>query len=90
MTNATTEHRVREAADDLTRRGYRPSIRSVREELQRRHGTGGSFRDIAPALAAWRAKRRGSDRLSRAVGAWKRLDPEERAAFRDMTTEGKL
>jgi hypothetical protein len=55
MKRATdTTARIWQAIRRIEGRGERPTNHSVRAELQKLHGAGGSFREVSPVVAAWR------------------------------------
>ena len=46
--------RIWQAVRRLEGRGERPTNHAVRDELEKLYGAGGSFREIAPVVEAWR------------------------------------
>lgn len=49
-----TTARVWQAVRRIEARGERPTNHSVRAELQKLYGAGGSFREVSPVVEAWR------------------------------------
>lgn len=78
--------RILEACAAMLRKGKRPTERAVRAALVVKYGSGPSSRDIGPTLRDWKAKHRDTKAVERAVQAYKRLNAEERKAFRDRVT----
>ena len=79
--------RIQAAIDALVEAGQRPSIRSVRKQMLRTHGSSYSFREIVPAVSAWRAEVHRSRRVRDAARVYLALNAEERAGFESMIRE---
>lgn len=71
-----TTARIWQAIRRIEARGDRPTNHTVRDELAQLHGAGGSFREISPVLADWRAEivAKSSRRIDAAVEAIARLE----------------
>lgn len=79
--------RIQAAIDALLEAGRRPSIRSVRKQMLRTYGSSYSFREIVPALSAWRSEVHRSRRVRDAAQVYLALNAEERAGFENMIRE---
>ena len=64
--------------------GERPTVRGIRERLAADWTATPSFRDIVPVIRAWRERHRQGRAVLNVAASYNRLDPEQRAAFRDL------
>lgn len=71
-----TTARVWQAVRRIEARGERPTNDSVRAELQKLYGAGGSYRDVSPVVEAWRREivTKADRRIDAAVVALSKLE----------------